>query len=102
MVVRLADSRLAWAWVGRSAGHLAVVRAARPVEVQEDRREVPLADHPADLLIEHRLDTGLRMEHPLRQYRALFQLLHEQLHRPLRQGRLIQFQSGLVRLEPFR
>lgn len=89
-MVRLAASRSVWAWVG----HLEAA--------QVDRREVPQVDRPVDLLIEHRLDTGLRTVHPSRQYRALFQFLHGQLHRPLRQGRLIPFQSGLVRLEPFR
>ena len=102
----MADSRSALALVVRSAEaqavHQEAVRAVHPVEVQADRLEVPQVARPAVLLIELRLDTGLRTVRPLHQYRALFQFLHEQLHRPLRQGRLIPFQSGLVHLEPFR
>jgi hypothetical protein len=105
-VVHLADSRSAWASVVQAAavraGHPAVARAGHPEAVQADRLEVPRGVHPADSLIEHRLDTGLRTEHPSRQYRALFQFLHGQLHRPLRRDRLIRFQSGLVHQALFR
>lgn len=52
--------------------------------------------------IEHRLDTGPRTEHPSRQYRALFRLLHGQRHQPLRQAHLTRFQSGLGHQAPFR
>ena len=102
MVVRLAGSRSAWAsvvrWAAVPAGHLVVAPADHPEPHPAGPQEV----HPADLLNEHRLDTGLHTEHPLRQYRALFQFLHEQLHRPLQRDLLIRSQSGLAHRVPFR
>lgn len=56
----------------------------------------------AGSLIERRLDTGPRTEHPSRRYRASFQLLHVQRHQSLRQAHLTRFQSGLGHQAPFR
>jgi hypothetical protein len=61
-------------------------RAVRPEDHQVVLQVDLLVDHQAVFqvgsLIEHRLDTGPRTEHPLRQYRALFQFRHEQWHEP--------------------
>jgi hypothetical protein len=82
-------------------------RAVRPEDHQVVLQVDLLVDHQAVFqvgsLIEHRLDTGPRTEHPLRQYRALFQFRHEQWHeQPLLQAHLTRFQSGLVHQGLFR
>ena len=76
--------------------------AVAPVDHRAAPVEVPQGDLQAVSLIEHRLDTGPRTEHPLRQFRALFQFLHRSRHQPLRQAHLIRFQSGLALQALFR